>query len=306
MRSSSSSARLAICLILGLTAGCVAPIEARTPTGTPRVSSLRVTPPSSSTPAPSATSTEPANCRSPGRVVNGTYPGVVLQEPIPYRVYLPPCYDPGFGPYPTLYALHGKPFDDSHWDDLGLDEAAEAGIVAGNWPPFLIVMPYVPEPLLSNTDGGPGSYEQELLEGLIPYIESGYASDPRPASRAVTGISRGGVWALEAGLLHPEVFGSVAALSPALAVNQPRPSIIPDRLRPRTPPAAPGAGETDWPGATNGSRDPGEGGTEVITLIVPGGRPGLGRSSAARGIYPGRRGPTRVFGGSLGKSPDFE
>lgn len=297
MRSSSSSARLAICLILGLTAGCVAPIEARTPTGTPRVSSLRVTPPSSSTPAPSATSTEPAICRSPGRVENGTYPGVVLQEPIPYRVYLPPCYDPGFGPYPTLYALHGKPFDDSHWDDLGLDEAAEAGIVAGNWPPFLIVMPYVPEPLLSNTDGGPGSYEQELLEGLIPYIESGYASDPRPASRALAGISRGGVWALEAGLLHPEVFGSVAALSPALAVNQPRPSYNPLEIASGPGPLPRqvflGAGETDWArGATERLAGIlGEGGTEVITLIVPGGHEARAWEATLRPMLEALMGP---------------
>jgi enterochelin esterase-like enzyme len=174
----------------------------------------------------------------------------VVQDEIPFRVYLPPCYEPGPGTYPTLYALHGKPFDESHWDDLGLDEVADSGITAGDWPPFLIVMPYVPEPLFSSTDGGPGSYEQELLEGLIPFVEANYASDPSATSRWLAGISRGGVWALEAGLSHPEVFGGVAALSPALAVNHSRPEYDPLVIASGTGPFPSrlflSAGETDW------------------------------------------------------------
>jgi enterochelin esterase-like enzyme len=124
-----------------------------------------------------------------------------------------------------VVALHGKPFDEAHWDDLGLDEAAEAGIVAGEWSPLLLVMPHVPEPLFSQTDGGPGSYEQELLEGLLPAIGSRYPIDH--ARLAISGISRGGVWALEIGLRHPETFGIVASLSPALALNRARPQYDP-------------------------------------------------------------------------------
>ncbi len=206
-----------------------------------------------------------------------SYPGVVLDESIAFRIYLPPCYDPAAGPYPTLYALHGKPFDESHWDELGLDEAAELAISDGISPPFLIVMPYIPEPLFSNTDGGPGSYEQEFMEGLLATIESTYAADPRPESRALAGISRGGVWALEIGLLHPEAFGGLAALSPALSVNRPRPEYDPLRIA-----AGPGpfprriflaAGDTDWARAAteNLARTLGQGGVIPGLLIVPGG-----------------------------------
>jgi enterochelin esterase-like enzyme len=201
----------------------------------------------------------------------------VLEDEIPFRVYLPPCYDPGHGAYPTLYALHGKPFDESHWDDLGLDEAAEAGIAAGDWPPFLIVMPYLPEPLFSNTDGGPGSYEQELLEGLIPFIEANYASDPSALSRWLAGISRGGVWALEAGLSHPEVFDGVAGLSPALAVNHARPQYDPLAIAAGAGPFPPrlflSAGETDWArAATEALGGILEGaGAAVVLQIAPGG-----------------------------------
>ncbi len=42
-----------------------------------------------------------------------------------------------------------------------------------------------------------------------------------PEGRAIGGISRGGVWALEIGLRRPDLFGIVGAHSPALAVNNP-------------------------------------------------------------------------------------
>jgi enterochelin esterase-like enzyme len=147
-----------------------------------------------------------------------------------------------------IVALHGKPFSETHWDDLGLDETAEAGIVGGAWPPMLLVMPQVPEPLFSNTDGGLGSYEQELLEGLLPAIELRYPTDR--ARRSLAGISRGGVWALEIGLRHPEIFGSVASLSPALSLNRASPEHDPLRLDAWQGPLPTrvflAAGESDW------------------------------------------------------------
>jgi enterochelin esterase-like enzyme len=216
-------------------------------------------------------------CASPGGIELGVYPGVVLEESLEYRIYLPPCYSSESGPYPTLYALHGKPFDDSHWDALGLDEAAEAEIAAGTLLPFLIVMPNIPEPLLSSTDGGPGSYEQEFIEGLLPHIESTYAADPRPGSRALVGISRGGVWALEIGLRHADAIDSLGALSPALAVNRPRAAYDPFELASASGPF-PGriflaVGETDWARAGT-ERFAGileRGGVSSELRVVPGG-----------------------------------
>lgn len=226
MRCLPPGVRLTLCLVFTLTSGCsVPPI-----TPTPAPASQAAAPTRTPDEAPTLAATTPSQaeaCTTAGRVETGTYPGVVIHEELRFRIYLPPCYDPASGPYPTLYALHGKPFDDSHWDDLGLDEAAEAGIANGDWPDFLIVMPLVPEPLFSSTDGGPGSYEQEFLEGLLPHVEATYGADPRGSSRALAGISRGGVWALEIGLLHPDEFDGLAALSPALAVNRPRPQYDP-------------------------------------------------------------------------------
>jgi enterochelin esterase family protein len=213
-------------------------------------------------------------CSSAGVVETSTYSSPLLGVEVPFRVYLPPCVEGGMS-YPTVYALHGKPFDESHWDDLGLDEVMDAGITGGVWPPQIIVMPYVPEPLFSETDGGPGSYEQELLEGLVPAVEARYPASSD--SRALAGISRGGVWALEIGLSHPEVFDAVAALSPALSVNRPRPEYDPLRLAEGAGPLPAriflAAGEEDWAHALTEAlaRSLESGGASPALLIVPGG-----------------------------------
>ena len=155
------------------------------------------------------------------------YPGVVVEGELPILIYLPPCYDEGSDPYSVLYALHGYPLDENHWNELGIVDVVEEGSVVGSWEPFIIVMPRIPNPLNTRSDGGPGSYEQEVLEGLIPYVEKTYRVIGTKGHRALAGVSRGGVWALEIGFRNSDVFDTVAALSPALHVNNPRPSYDP-------------------------------------------------------------------------------
>lgn len=157
-----------------------------------------------------------------GRMEYATYPSSLLGEPVPFRVYLPPCYDRSQDEYPVIYLLHGDMMDESHWDELGADEVVEAGVEQGLWGPFILVMPRLPEPLFTHTDGGDVSYEMEMLSGLIPYVENHYRVRSSADSRVLAGISRGGVWALEIGFQHAAFFDSVIALSPALNVNHAR------------------------------------------------------------------------------------
>lgn len=147
-------------------------------------------------------------------VQTGTY-----QSPIAgisaYRIYLPPCYGLDNRLYPTLYILPGNIHTDSIWDELGLDETAEAAILAQMIPPLLIVMPDGGW-IANNTSGGPASYEGVILNDLIPFIEQTYCAWPEPAGRAIGGLSRGGYWALEIAFRHPEQFVSVGGHSAAL------------------------------------------------------------------------------------------
>ena len=132
-----------------------------------------------------------------------------------YRVYLPPCYGLDGGDYPTLYMFGGNIHDDAIWDNLGLDEAAEAAISSGTIPPLLIVMPDNGW-LANTTTSGPDSYEGFVLDELIPYIEATYRARAEASGRAVGGLSRGGYWSLMMAFRRPDLFRSVAAHSPAL------------------------------------------------------------------------------------------
>lgn len=209
-----------------------------------------------------------------GAIEEGRYPAAAVPGEVPYLIYLPPCYPEHAKSYPVLYLLHGYPYDERHWIELGAANQADTAIRAGEWPPFLMVMPLQPEPLFRNSDGGPGSYESEMLEGLAPHVDLVYRSDP--SRRGIAGVSRGGVWALEIAFRNPSVFPTVAALSPALAVNAARPPYDPFEIV-KAAGALPQqillvAGDQDWAAVETRrlSQALSENGVEHSFLIVPG------------------------------------
>jgi enterochelin esterase-like enzyme len=200
--------------------------------------------------SPTATAAPTPDCRqSPGKIQSGAYRGFRVEFEVPYRIYLPACYGKSDEPLPTLYVFHGFPFDETHWESLGVQDRADALIASGQIKPLAIVMPRLPEPLFRSSDGGPWSYEAEMLEGLIPAIEAAYLVQSAGQARAVAGISRGGVWSLEIGMTHPEAFAAAVALSPALSVNAARPEYDPlllSQLGPMPIRFMLVAGDTDW------------------------------------------------------------
>jgi enterochelin esterase-like enzyme len=231
--------------LAGLLAACAPMTVSPTPLATPVPPTAA---PTSFHPSPIAPTATPA-CVEPGRWVEYSYRGVAVAQEVPAVIYLPPCYAADERRYPTAYFLHGKPFSEQQWVDLGLPELAEAASDDGQ-PPMILVLARQPEPLFSNSDGGPGSYETEFLDGLVAAVDESFRTVAQPEGRAVVGLSRGGVWALELALRHPERLGAVAALSPALAVNYARQPYDPLHLATTAEPLPGriwlGAGETDW------------------------------------------------------------
>jgi len=181
------------------------------------------------TPKPSAT-VRPACLDTKGQLHESKYTGSVYAREISYIVYLPPCYADSALSYPVVYLLHGLPYDEYHWLDLGLVEAYELGTANYAWPQVIFVLPSIPEPLFTRSDGGVGSYEQEFLEGLVPAIEVQYRVASDAEKRVLGGVSRGGVWALEIGLRNTDVIQHTVAISPALVNNQPRPRYDPFQI----------------------------------------------------------------------------
>lgn len=167
-----------------------------------------------------------------GRTVRHDFVSGAMGERVRYVVYLPPCYDsyPDVA-FPVLYLFHGWPLDEQHWFSLGIDVLADDWINRGIIGPFMMVMPGVgSEGLFVHSSGGSRSFEGMVVEELLPLVARDYRVWDDPAGRAVGGISRGGVWALEIALRHQDVFGIVGAHSPALALNRPLPQYDPFRL----------------------------------------------------------------------------
>jgi enterochelin esterase-like enzyme len=162
--------------------------------------------------------------------VDETYFSRVSNAEQSYLVYLPPCSELSNRRYPTIYLLHGSDNDDMHWERLGVFQEMEQGVEEGWLAPAIIVLPEGDPDLYINTSGGPNSFEGQIVDELVPIIDRSFQTDPRPRMRAIGGISRGGVWSLEIGFRHPELFNVVAGHSPCLNVNEAPPEYDPLKL----------------------------------------------------------------------------
>jgi enterochelin esterase-like enzyme len=179
---------------------------------------MTYTPTASATPPATATPT----AIPPGRLESGSYWSDTTGREETYLIYLPPGYGQGEGRYPVLYLLHGYPYDEHHWDQLGVVTAADEGIQAGSLPLFIIVLPRgggEPDGLYVGSSGGDGSFEAQVVSDLVPYIDSSYRTCAEREGRAIGGISRGGVWSLEIGFRRGDLFSVVGGHSVALQVN---------------------------------------------------------------------------------------
>jgi enterochelin esterase-like enzyme len=197
------------------------------PTVTPIIPPTAVpteTPEPTATVAPvvaSAAKLDKSCAETTGQVMDGFFKINVVGRRQHYFVYLPPCYDANSETrYPVVYLLHGIPMDERHWLDEGLVAAADKLFSSGELPPFIMVMPHGDSSIYTDTSGGDKSFEVVVVNELIPAIDDRFRTLADAKHRAIGGISRGGVWALEIAFRHPESFDAVGGHSPALTVNR--------------------------------------------------------------------------------------
>lgn len=190
------------------------------PTATP---SPTATPDARSAPrAEAALQLNASSCPQPaGQLITETLDSNVTVVPITVHIYLPPCYDPERYTYPTLYLIHGTAFEQGGWLYDGVPRVADVQMSLGVLPPFIIVMPGADmragdASKYSWTNTGPGSYDDFVVNELIPYIDQNYSTWASREGRAIGGISRGGYWAIEIAFAHPDLFSAVAGHSPSV------------------------------------------------------------------------------------------
>jgi enterochelin esterase-like enzyme len=84
-----------------------------------------------------------------------------------------------------------------------------------------------------NMDAWLTPFENDLLQDIIPYIDSHYAVYTDRGHRALAGLSMGGGQTLNIGLVHPETFDWVGGFSSAPDTRMPPSALVPDPSVPK-------------------------------------------------------------------------
>lgn len=135
-----------------------------------------------------------------------------------FRVYTPPGYEQELSKrYPVLYLFHGTGDTEATWTEFGHGHLILDNLIAaGKAVPMILVMPDGHADLQEEEGDHEANFrkfEKDLLDSVIPLVDSTYRTIATPAGRAINGLSMGGMQSLEIGINHPELFAYVGGMS---------------------------------------------------------------------------------------------
>jgi enterochelin esterase-like enzyme len=138
------------------------------------------------------------------------------------QVYTPPGYAAD-KKYPVLYLLHGIGGDETEWQRFATPDVLLDNLIAdGKAVPMIIVMPNGRAQKNDRAEGNImaaapafATFERDLLDDVIPAIQSRYSTYTNRENRALAGLSMGGGQSLNFGLTHLDVFAWVGGFSSA-------------------------------------------------------------------------------------------
>lgn len=150
------------------------------------------------------------------------------------NVYTPPSY-PADQPYPVLYLLHGIGGDETEWQRFAAPDRLLDNLIAdGRAVPMVVVMPNGRAQKNDRAEGNVfaaapafARFEHDLLDDVIPAIESRYSVASDREQRAIAGLSMGGGQALNIGLGNLDTFAWVGGFSSAPNIK-PVEELVPD------------------------------------------------------------------------------
>jgi len=155
-----------------------------------------------------------------GQVITHWYNSKITGKLRKCLVYTPPDYNEDINRrYPVIYLQHGSGESQLGWTMQGKVNFIMDNLIAkGKAKPMLIVMDngYArpPESTINNSwQRGESRFEQNMLEDLIPEIDSKFRTIPERESRAVAGLSMGAGQAQRVGFGNLETFASIGAFS---------------------------------------------------------------------------------------------
>jgi enterochelin esterase-like enzyme len=131
------------------------------------------------------------------------------------RIYLPPGYSTG-KKYSVLYLLHGIGGNEDEWYNNGAPHVILDNLIAdGRIDPFVLVLPNGKMEGYPDDMAAFDAFTPDLLNSLIPYIESNYSVYTDRDHRAVAGLSMGGGQSLNIGLPNVDIIPYIGGFSSA-------------------------------------------------------------------------------------------
>jgi enterochelin esterase-like enzyme len=152
-----------------------------------------------------------------GKVTYHYYKSATLNTTRTLLVYTPPGFDPtAKTKYPVLYLIHGGSDTEETWTKVGRAHLIADNLIAqGKARPMIIVMPYGnvrPKPM--------ADFTKDVVNDIIPFIESNYPVMKESKSRAVAGFSVGGGQTLNIGLTNTDKFAYIFSYAPYTATDE--------------------------------------------------------------------------------------
>jgi enterochelin esterase-like enzyme len=149
-------------------------------------------------------------------------------------VYTPPGYSKD-KKYPVLYLLHGIGGDETEWQRFAHPNVLLDNLIAdGKAVPMIVVMPNGRAQKNDRAEGNVfasapafAAFEKDLLNDVIPTIESRYSVQADREHRALAGLSMGGGQSLNFGLGNLDTFAWVGGFSSAPNTKPPS-ELVPD------------------------------------------------------------------------------
>lgn len=171
-----------------------------------------------------------------GKIDSITYPSKTVGTDRKLLVYTPPGYTKS-KKYPVLYLLHGIGGDEKEWFTGGKPHIILDNLYAeGKIEPMIVVLPNgraMKDDRATGNIMAPdkvqafATFEKDLLNDLIPFIETNYSALTDREHRAIAGLSMGGGQSLNFGLGNLDKFAWIGGFSSAPNTKAPE-ELLPD------------------------------------------------------------------------------
>jgi len=139
-----------------------------------------------------------------------------------FYMYTPPGYDQNSTEkYPVLYIMHGGGEDQRGWASQGKTDLIIDNLISEKKAvPMIVVMVDGNMPVGGMGDESSKLFEKELIQSVIPFVEKNYRVKTDANSRALAGLSMGGIQTLTAGLKNTDKFAYLGVFSSGFFANQ--------------------------------------------------------------------------------------